>query len=469
MKRIGVLLLIFIALSPALSAQHDKVLGDWYGIGEVFGKYLRITFHISANGDQLKATMDSPDQNMFGAPTDEVTFKDNELTIVVKNISLTYMGRWIEDKKIDGRILQGGVVDIPITLGREPIAAKKQDRPQEPKPPFDYKVEEVTFINAVNGHQLAGTLTLPSTGSKHPAVVLISGSGPQNRNSELADHKPFWVIADYLTKQGFAVLRYDDRGTGASKGDFKSATTVDFADDALAGFHYLKSREDINVEKIGLIGHSEGGMVAPVAASKEKSIGFIVLLAGVGTTGREVLETQNRLIATAKGIPPAFVEKTASDIKRIIDAVVNYEDPEKSAEDISDFINSELDNLPEEQIEKMGGRSAKIKENLSIYNTKWMRSFLRFNPPDYLKKVDCPVLALNGTLDLQVAYKENLEAIEKALKKGGNKQVTIKALEGLNHLFQHAKKGIPAEYGKIKETFDPETLALISTWLKEQL
>ncbi len=469
MRRLTITIIIIFILPTAIFAQTEKIIGDWYGIGEVFGKYLRITFHISEDNGQLTATMDSPDQQMFGAPTDEVTFIDNELIIKVNNISLSYIGQWLEDGKIEGRVLQGGVVDVPIPLGREPIAARKQDRPQEPKPPFTYKVEEVSFQSSKESHVLAGTLTLPAEGEKHPAVVLISGSGPQNRNSEIADHKPFLVLADHLTKQGFAVLRFDDRGTGASKGAFSDATTEDFADDAMGGVNFLKTRSDIMHDKIGLIGHSEGGMVAPVAASKDKTISFIVLLAGVGTTGREVLETQNVLIAKAKGIPDAFIAKTSSDIKRIIDAVMNYNDPEKSAEDISDFINSELDKLPEAQVEKMGGRSAKIKENLNIYNTKWMRSFLRFEPANYLKKVDCPVLALNGTLDLQVPYKENLEAIEKALKKGGNKKVTTKALEGLNHLFQHAKKGIPSEYGKIKETFAPEALDEISGWLKKQL
>lgn len=469
MKKIRPLLLILLVLPQLVFSQNDKVLGDWHGMGDVFGKHLRITFHITENNGTLSATMDSPDQNMSGSPADKVTFSDSELIIKVDNIALTYIGQWLKSGKIDGRILQGGALDIPVVLGRKAISARKSDRPQEPKPPFNYKVEEVTFVNPIGGHKLAGTLTIPSATTRHPAVVLISGSGPQDRNEEISGHKPFWVIADYLTNQGVAVLRFDDRGIGQSKGNFKEATTVDFADDALAAVNYLKSREDIADDKVGLIGHSEGGMIAPVAAAKDRSISFIVMLAGVGTTGREVLETQIRLIATAKGIPPAFVDKTASDIKRIIDAVMNYDDPEKSAEDISDFINSELDRIPKEQVEAMGGREAKIKQNLSIYNNKWMRAFLRFDPEDYLTKVNCPVLALNGTLDLQVPYKENLAAIENGLKKAGNQNFKITDLDGLNHLFQHAKKGIPEEYGKITETFAPEVLEIIGTWIKEQL
>lgn len=455
-----------LSIYPLVPAQNEKILGDWHGIGDINGIKLRIVFHISEENDLLNATMDSPDQNVFGTAVDTVTFSGNELEIKVNSIQLTYRGTLNNNDEIEGRILQRGILDIPVTLGRKPLEAAKPERPQEPKPPFSYHVEEVSFTNPDGGHKLAGTLTIPDTTQQYPAVVLISGSGPQDRNEEIFGHKPFWVIADYLTQRGLAVLRYDDRGFGQSTGNYQDATTLHFAEDVLAAVSYLKSRKDIDKEKIGLIGHSEGGMIAPIVASKNKTIAFIVLLAGVGTIGREVYETQQVLIGEAKGIPPAFVQKTSNDIKTIIDAVVNYDDPEESAEVISDFINSELDYLPNEQIEAMGGREAKIKENLSIYNNKWMRAFLRFNPTDYLVHVECPVLALNGTLDLQVPYRENLEAIESALEAGGNKNHKIMPLEGLNHLFQHAKKGIPDEYGKITETFAPEVLEMIGDWIK---
>ena len=468
MKKILSLWVALVLTYPVVLAQNEKILGDWHGVGDINGVKLRIIFHINEENDGLIATMDSPDQNVFGTVTDTVTFLNNELVIKVNNIQLTYQGRLNDTNEIEGRILQKGILNIPVTLGRKPLEAAKPERPQEPKPPFDYQVAEVSFENPVGGHKLAGTLTIPDTTRQYPAVILISGSGPQDRNEEIHDHKPFWVIADYLTQKGIAVLRYDDRGVGQSTGSFPDATTMDFADDVLAAVSYLKSRQDIDPEKIGLIGHSEGGMIAPVVASRDKTIDFIILLAGVGTTGRKVFETQQVLIGEAKGIPPAFVQKTNEDIKIIIDAVVNYDDPEESAEVISDFINSELDRFPPEQVEAMGGRAAKIKENLSVYNNKWMRAFFRFNPADYLVHVDCPVLALNGTLDLQVPYKENLEAIESALVSGGNTNYKIVPLEGLNHLFQHAKKGIPDEYGKITETFAPEALQIIGDWIHEQ-
>ncbi|MDN5211170.1 alpha/beta fold hydrolase [Fulvivirgaceae bacterium BMA12] len=462
------LLVAFFLTYHTLPAQNEEILGDWYGIGDVNGTKLRIVFHIDEDDGRLQATMDSPDQNAFGIKTDTVTFSNNKLTIKVNSILLTYQGELNSQQEIQGKILQRGIFNIPVTLGRKPLEAVIPERPQEPKPPFDYQVEAVNFQNQKVGHSLAGTLTIPDTLGQYPAVVLISGSGPQNRDEEINGHKPFWVIADYLTRRGMAVLRYDDRGIGQSTGSFQEATTFDFANDVSAAVAYLKSRKDIKKQKIGLIGHSEGGMIAPVVAATDKTIDFIVLLAGVGTTGREVYEAQTVLIANAKGIPPAFVQKTSNDIKVIIDAVVNYENPEESAEVISDFINSELDLLPPEHVKSIGGREAKIKENLSIYNNKWMRTFLRFNPADYLVQVKCPVLALNGTLDLQVPYDENLEAIKNALEAGGNKHYKVIPMEGLNHLFQHAKKGLPKEYGNITETFAPEALTIIGDWIREQ-
>lgn len=468
MKKIINLFVAFLLTYSASLAQNEKILGDWYGVGDINGTKLRLVFHINQENNRLNATMDSPDQMVFGTPTDTVSFADGELLIKVNSIQLTYQGKLNDNGRINGRILQRGILDIPVTLGRKPVEAVKPERPQEPKPPFDYQVLEVSFKNTRGGHSLAGTLTIPDTTQQYQAVVLISGSGPHDRNEEMFGHKPFWVIADYLTQKGIAVLRYDDRGFGQSTGNYAEATTIDFANDAMAAVNYLKSRPDIDPRKIGLIGHSEGGMIAPVVASRDKTIDFIVLLAGPGTTGREVFETQQVLIGEAKGIPPAFVQKTSDDIKIIIDAVVNHDNPEESAEVISDFINSELDRLPKEQVEAMGGRAAKIKENLSIYNNKWMRTFLRFNPTDYLVQVDCPVLALNGTLDLQVSCQENLEAIESALTSGGNTNYRAIPLEGLNHLFQHAKKGIPDEYGKITETFAPQALEIMGRWIKEQ-
>ncbi len=462
------LLLAFFLTYQTLSAQNEKILGDWHGIGDINGTKLRVVFHINEADGRLEATMDSPDQNTFDIKTDTVTFSNNRLIIKVNSILLTYRGELNSQQEIKGNILQRGIINIPVTLGRKPLEAAVPERPQEPKPPFDYRVETVNFQNPQAGHRLAGTLTIPDTLGPYPAVVLISGSGPQNRDEEINGHKPFWVIADYLTRRGMAVLRYDDRGVGQSTGNFQEATTFDFADDVAAAVAYLKSRKDIKKEKIGLIGHSEGGMIAPVVAAKDKTIDFIILLAGVGTTGREVYETQTVLIANAKGIPPAFVQKTSNDIKVIIDAVVNHENPEESAEVISDFINSELDLLPPDHVKAIGGREAKIKENLSIYNNKWMRTFLRFNPADYLVQVTCPVLALNGTLDLQVPYEENLASIKNALTAGGNEHYKVMPMEGLNHLFQHAKKGLPKEYGKITETFAPEALTIIGDWISEQ-
>lgn len=301
----------------------------------------------------------------------------------------------------------------------------KPPRPQEPKAPFPYLSEEVSYPSRAEKVQMAATLTLPKGKGPFAAVILISGSGPQDRDESLAEHKPFWILADHLTRAGVAVLRYDDRGTAKSTGTFRGSTTHDFAQDAQGAVGYLRSRKDIDAARIALIGHSEGGLIAPMMAAADPKVAAIVMLAGPGLNGEKIIEQQLYDTLRAEGVP-----------------------------------ESQFPLMRQNQLDSL----AKLRES-----DAWLKNFLSFEPATVLKQVRCPVLALNGSRDTQVSAEQNLPAIEKALSEGGNKKVTAKKLLELNHLFQRAKTGAVSEYGKIEETMAPEALNEVTTWLKKTL
>jgi len=338
-------------------------------------------------------------------------------------------------------------------------------RPQDPVKPYPYYSEEVTFMNPKANIQLAGTLTLPKKDGIFPAVVLITGSGPQNRDEEIMGHRPFLVISDYLTRNGIAVLRYDDRGVFQSKGDFKTATTPDFATDAESAVAFLKSRKEINPSKIGLMGHSEGGIIAPMVASHSKDISFIVMLAGTGLRGDKILLYQQEVIARASGLPEAAIQRTREMNSKAYEMIVAAKSDEALKADLAKYYAESLKNTPADLKQKGISDEEMTTLLLKGTTTPWMLSFIRYDPVTALEKVKCPVLAVNGSKDLQVPARESLPAIERALKKGGNKQVTVKEYPGLNHLFQECKTGLPAEYSEIEQTFSPVVLDEITKWI----
>lgn len=346
----------------------------------------------------------------------------------------------------------------------------QNNRPQEPKEPFNYLVEDVEFINeAANNIKLAGTLTIPKAIKNPPVAILITGSGPQNRNEEIVNHKPFLVLADYLTNNGIAVLRYDDRGIGESEGDFESATSFDFATDVEAALNYLKSRKAFKKSKIGLIGHSEGGLIAPIVASTNEDVSFNILLAGTGVTGREVLESQAWEIGKKSGATDETLQFNKEITAKLYDVINKENDTEKiEAEAKKSLIAYRAELIKEKNPYAVYISDAVINQVAGIGKNKWMNTFIRTNPQDYLNKVTCPVLAINGSKDLQVLPKLNLNGIESALKKANNTDVTIKELEGLNHLFQTAETGLMTEYKTIEETFSPTALTLIKDWILER-
>ncbi len=357
---------------------------------------------------------------------------------------------------------------VTLLFSNESVA--QNNRPQEPQEPFEYIIEEVTFTNSkANNIKLAGTLTIPKNVKKPPVAILISGSGPQNRNEELLGHKPFLVLSDYLTNNGIAVLRYDDRGIAESEGDFETATSFDFATDVEAAINYLKERKEFKKSEIGLIGHSEGGLIAPIVASRNKEVAFNILLAGTGVIGREVMESQAWEIGRKMGATDEVLQFNKSITAKLYDVINNETDIAKIESEAKKSLIKYKDSLTEEKSPyAMYISDAAINQVAGIGKNKWMYTFIRTNPQDYLSKVTCPVLALNGSKDLQVLPKLNLKGIESALKKANNNDVTITELEGLNHLFQTAETGLITEYGTIEETFSPTALVIIKDWILER-
>ncbi|MFK8006819.1 MAG: alpha/beta hydrolase family protein [Saprospiraceae bacterium] len=461
MKKLMVVFLL--AISNLINAQN--VLGDWNGALEVQGMQLRLVFHIMEDGENLKATMDSPDQGANGIPVDKVMLDGKELTIEMPKMGIKYTSTVNEDgTEIDGTFNQGPM-SLPLKMTRKKVAKKELVRPQEPKK-FDYQQEEVKFENSKGGHHLAGTLTIPKSGDFETVVVLITGSGPQDRNEELLGHKPFLVLSDHFTKQGIAVLRYDDRGVAKSTGTFKGSTSRDFADDASAAVSFLKKRKDMAGKKIGLCGHSEGGMIAPIVASENSNVDFIVLLAGPGIKIPELMKLQTDKISEAEGVDENMRKLNAVIIENAFGFLHKNKGMEREdlRKGLTQILSDGFESLPKAETE--GEDKNKFMEGeLEMMLDDWFLYFMQFDPADYLSKVKCPVLAVNGELDLQVTSKENLEGIKSSLKKAGNKNVTIKEFKGLNHLFQETKTGAPSEYAKLEETFNEEAMKYVSDWI----
>jgi pimeloyl-ACP methyl ester carboxylesterase len=444
----------------------------WEGTLELpGGQKLRIIFRLTLgkDGAVTRATLDSPDQNTTGIKVDEASKKDGSLNLVAKSIMGEYSGKLNKDEtEATGDWKQGGGT-FPLTLKKvsKPSATAPPNRPQEPKPPFPYEVEEVSYENPnAPGVKLAGTFTKPKGNGPFPAVLLITGSGPQDRDEALMGHRPFFVLADALTRRGIAVLRCDDRGVGKSTGEFAKATSEDFASDALAGVAFLKGRKDVNSKAIGLIGHSEGGIVAPMAASQSPDVAYIVLMAGTGLTGAEILAMQSGLILKATGVSDDRVNLQVDTIRKLTQVIRDEPDNEKALATMKDLTLKTIEALPEEERKTI--TSATLEAQVKTFTTPWFRYFLTYDPRPTLKKVKCPVLAINGEKDLQVPPKENLAEIAKALKEGGNTKVTVREFPGLNHLFQACKTGAPSEYGGIEETINPAALDTMATWVLEQ-
>jgi len=464
MKRITTTLLAAF-LSATVFSQN--ITGQWNGVLKVQGIQLRLVFHVSKTDSGFVSTMDSPDQGAKDIPVTSTSFKDSTVIFTVASATIEYKGILGKDSIIVGDFKQAGRT-IPLNLSRSIAEKAEIKRPQEPKKPYPYYAEDVKFENKTAGITLAGTLTLPKSDGVYPAVVLITGSGPQNRDEELLGHKPFLILSDYLTRNGIAVLRVDDRGTAQSTGNFKTATTADFATDVEAAVQYLLSRKEINKKKIGLIGHSEGGIIAPMVAERSSDVSFIILLAGTGIRGDKLLLLQDELIEKADGASDSALAKNKSVSKGALDIVIKSTSTEQLKNDLTTYFKQYLKDNPNDKPANTSDDDF-ITQQVNGLSSPWMQYFIKYDPAGALEHVKCPVLAINGSKDLQVPPKENLPAIKAALAKGGNKDVTTKELPGLNHLFQECKTGSPSEYASIEQTFSPTALSVILEWIQKEV
>jgi uncharacterized protein len=448
------------APAPIAGTTVEGIDGDWDGVIKVGARELRSAFHIKTTAGATTATMDSIDQGVNGIPVSAVGRRGDSVRLEVASIGGAFEGQLSADARtISGEWMQAGL-KIPLMLVRRASRVSQPEfrRPQNPAKPYPYGEEDVTFENAASRTRLAGTLTLPHGSGRFPAVVLIAGSGPNDRNETVFGHQIFLVLADHLTRKGIAVLRFDKRGIGKSTGDYASATTADFASDAEAALAYLKSRPEINQQTVGLVGHSEGGLIAPIIAARDSSVAFIVLMAGPGQRGDELMVTQNRLIARASGASPADLDAAEALNRKVYAAVINARNADEAAGAARAVLVAGLPQVPQ----------AAIDAQVKSISSSWVRFYLAYDPAPALRQVKCPVLAINGSLDRQVLPDQNLRVIRKALQEGGNKHFEVEELPGLNHLFQTAKTGSPAEYTQIEETMSPAALDKMANWILKQ-
>ena len=474
--------IVWGSISPPAQAQelpttpvppaYEPIVGTWQGDLTVpGGMSLAMVFHIELDEEgDLTASADSPDQGVQGMAVESVRFEDGRVELHLPSISGRFEGLLEEPESLKGTWFQGGA-ELPLEMSRVDEVVRPE-RPQEPEPPFPYAEEEVRYPNPQAEIQLEGTLTIPEGSGPFPAVALISGSGAQNRDLELFGHRPFKVLADHLTQRGIAVLRSDDRGVGGSEGDFSEATTRDFADDAAAAVTYLRSHPEVDPGAVGLVGLSEGGLIAPMVAVDSPEVAFIVLLAGPGLPGEEILYRQGELISQAMGASEDDIQTNLRLQERLFRIVVEEEDDDARKQRLETILREALADMSEEERAALGSTGEAedgwVRSQLASLSGPWFRYFLMHDPRPVLRQVQVPVLALNGELDLQVPPAENLAAIEAALREGGNEAFVVRELPGLNHLFQTAETGAPAEYSRIEETMSPEAMELVAQWILEQ-
>jgi uncharacterized protein len=454
--------LIFHRQAHAASAKRppDAVAtseGTWQGVLNSNGMALRLQLHISHDSQgQLTARVDSIDQGINEFPAANVGQKESAIHFDLSAVHGVYDGTLnAAQNVISGNLQQSGSSAVLDFRRSDQIPELR--RPQTPAKPYPYREVELTFANAKAGVSLSGTLTVPRGAGPFPAAILLAGSGPLDRDAADSGHRPFLILADYLTRKGIAVLRYDKRGIGKSTGNNDNATTADFASDAEAALAFLKSRKDIDMRKIGIIGHSEGGVIAPMIASRSSDVAWIVLLAGPATKGAETLILQSDLIARAAGMTDEQVAKSLDFDRQAYMLVRQEKDRTVLENKLGDLI----------KVSGLGPAMppAMLQRQIHWTSSPWFHYFLDYDPAPALQRTKCPILALSGEKDLQVPPKENLPLLRKALQDGGNKDFQIIELPGLNHLFQHCYMGLPAESRAIEETFAPEALSAISDWV----
>lgn len=469
----ALMLLLSTTILMSFSSFADEIEGQWTGSIEIGTQLVPVIFNITAGGGELKATMDSPMQGAKDIPIESVSINGNKIVFDIAVAAARYEAIKEEDSLVGTWKQSGQSFALEMTIQTNPTAtiktpkpARKLNRPQEPKPPFDYASKEVSFLNSKDGIELSGTLTLP----KKPvaAVVLVSGSGPQDRNQFFMGHKTFWVLADFLSNNNVAVLRFDDRGVGKSQGVFENSTSYDFSEDVSAGIEFLNSVPELSDTKLGIIGHSEGGLIAPVTANANANVDFIVLMAGPSQSGLFVSENQMKKILLSNGLTQeaaiAGREITAELNKAVIE---NANTPYAELRTILlAAYSKKWDSLSQDvkqQIKRLGGGTLP-EQRIKMLTGNWYKTFLTHEPTNYLANLDIPVLALFGEKDVQVSASEHHDLMREILINGHQHSESL-VLEGHNHLFQRSETGAMTEYQHIEETLSPVLLEKIKTWI----
>jgi len=458
--------LLFTLLFP--TCFFAQFQGDWFGTLKVQGQELPLVLHLKESQGALTGTLDSPNQKAFGIPINTLEVSGKKLAFTIDKLQVSYQGTLSDSSVIVGDFKQG-TFKASLDFNQQGISEQKTKKLQDPKEPIPYLQEEVTIYNPKGNFNLKGTLTHPEQEQliKTPCVILITGSGPQDRNEEILGHRPFLVLADRLTRSGYGVLRMDDRGTGLSEGVFDGSTSKDFATDIESAIDFVKTLSYIDTQKIILMGHSEGGMIANMVAAKHPEVFGIVSLAGPGIKGSELLLDQQQRIAEVNGARAKEVKKTQAFSEKLF-AILSSSNQEIQ-ENARSFLQEYARKLRKKDLQEIGvnNREAWIDAILSAYANPWMLFFLGYEPMADLKKITCHYLALNGDVDLQVPAKRNLEAISNYCNPGPGKVKKIVCLPRLNHLFQPSNTGNPMEYGSNEITFDPSAIQEILVFLDE--
>ena len=473
---LGLVVLAMVAAPSTLLAAgiQDEATEAEHWRGALIAPSGELEFFVTftPDGDGYTATVSIPAQGATDLTLDDVVYTAEEIRFTL-TAAPPSGAHWVGKPSTDFQSAEGefsqGAATLPFKMERVEEEAAGASRPQHPRPPFPYDARDVTYTNPIDNNTLAGTLTLPRGEGPHPAALLITGSGSQDRDESILGHKPFLVIADHLTRNGIAVLRVDDRGIGGSTGARADLTSEDFAGDVLAGISFLAEQPEIDARKIGLIGHSEGGIIAPMVAARSPGVAYIVLLSGTAISGYELMPMQLAAVQRSIGRPEDNIQQQMEAQRRLMKRVMERADEAAVREALLELVNVQLANVPEDHPARQPEAVAQmLASQMAQMTSEWYRFFFAFDPREALREVTCPVLALGGSLDLQVPPEANLPEIERALTEAGNTDVTVVELEGLNHLFQTARTGSPAEYAQIEETFSPAALDLITAWISER-
>lgn len=460
-----------------ISSLAQGITGKWQGFLTVGGNKIRFVMNLSKNGDNYQSSFDSPDQKVTGIPGSKTTLLSDSIHAEIAAMRSGYNGKWDGKDSITGVFNQGTNI-MPLNMKRMTetelaLLPKEKIRPQTPKPPYNYDSEEVEYDNADKTVHYGATLTKPRGLKSFPTVIIISGSGSQDRDGTILGHKLYWVLADYLTNHGIAVLRVDDRGTGKSTLGNNPAelTSQVFSTDVETSFNYLLSRNDLDKKKIGLIGHSEGGIIAPMVAARRKDIAFVLLWGAAAVGGAEINTQQNAYALRKAKIDSAAVDAFAQLHKKILSQFSKLTKEELDNKVTAMYADWKTTQSKETLAKLYATDNAIVGQDIrkmyhSLYDMAWMRYFISYNPSTDLQKISCPVLAINGMKDTQVDAVTNLAAIKEALTKGGNQHFQIKALPSLNHLLQTANTGDLSEYENIDETISPVAMNVMAEWIK---